>query len=151
MYMFRIRCSGLPFWNADPYVFVWRVMQKLKKSSGLKGRFKVFLWSSVPRDVSMLDRTDKSRVLHCMDCRSFGRVIYINSCLDSSAWAILDYELCRYIKMETFPQNLQLTSFRTYNDRVYELRQFDIVHSLLYSSVFTISSNECTQLAFNSQ
>lgn len=31
------------FGNAHPFIFVWQVMQKLKNSSGLCGRFKVFL------------------------------------------------------------------------------------------------------------
>jgi hypothetical protein len=45
--------------------------------------------------------------------------------------------------MGTLPQILELTTFRRYNDRLYELRQFYIVYSMRYISVFTISTNEC--------
>jgi hypothetical protein len=47
-------------------------------------------------------------------------------------------------KMETLPQILQLTSFRRYNAWLCELRQFYVVRSIRYSSVFTLSKNDYT-------
>jgi len=145
--VFRIRCWGLRFWECTPIRFRVAGDAEVEKVFWFEG---VCMKFCAPRCKYVWPHGQIPRSsLHGLS--SFTRVIYINSCLDSSTWAILVYELCQYTKMESLPQILQLTCFHRYNDRAYELRQFCIVHSLFCSSIFTTSSNECTQPPFNSQ